>query len=65
MDVVWAPWDEDFVKAMNRFQTDGDFHPYTCGNGEHDWWDRSLVATRDGWICPKDGCDYAQEWAWR
>lgn len=55
-----APWTAEQVDALNRFQTAGFMHPFTCpgheGGGE-----RTLVATRNGWICCH--CDYTQDWA--
>jgi hypothetical protein len=55
-----APWTDEQVLALNRFQT-MPVHAFTCVNpapsGEH----VNLVAKRDGWICPD--CDYTQDWA--
>lgn len=53
-----APFTDEQIAALNQFQADGRFHPYTCGN---DSTHANLVATRDGWICPD--CDYRQAWA--
>jgi hypothetical protein len=62
-----APWTGAQVDALNRFQRLCYVHPYTCGN-EHPGnlldtfpCDRTLVATRKGWICCH--CDYTQFWA--
>lgn len=54
------------VDSLNRYQSDGRFHPFTCGNRKdiqktHADGEGILVATEDGWICPY--CDYKQEWA--
>lgn len=51
-------WTKEEIKNLNEFQTCGYFHPFTCGNENcrHD-----LVATENGWICPK--CPYTQNWA--
>lgn len=57
--MIRAPWTDEQVAALNRFQGYGFVHPFTCQN-HHDG-DRSLVATRDGWVCPH--CDYTQDWA--
>jgi hypothetical protein len=57
-----APWSDEEVKALNRFQGYGFVHPFTCGNDHGTQDDRVLVATKDGWICP--GCDYKQTWAY-
>lgn len=68
-----APWTDEQVAALNRWQTSGEFHPFTCGSGNRgddahvahakqfggDF--GQLVATRDGWVCPV--CDYRQTWA--
>jgi len=56
---VEAPWTEAQVKALNAYQRDGRYHPFTCPHA-HDA-DRDLVATPDGWICRS--CDYTQNWA--
>lgn len=57
---IYAPWCADTVDALNKFQRLGYVHEFTCPG--HDEGDRTLVATRNGWICPN--CDYRQEWAW-
>lgn len=56
------PWTEKQVKSLNDFQDARIYHPFTCsggqgGNGCH----QNLVATTDGWRCPK--CGYEQNWA--
>lgn len=53
-------WSDEEVQRLNEYQKEGKFHPYTCPNDDHEWYDRSLLATNDGWVCPKDGCDYTQ-----
>lgn len=71
---VHAPWTKIQVDALNYFQTQSGWHPYTCGNDRHDkahckyqaehGGDRGqLVATETGWICPVHGCGYTQSWA--
>jgi hypothetical protein len=30
-NLIHAPWTEEQVKALNEYQADGHFHPYTCG----------------------------------
>ena len=50
-----APWSEEQVLLLNKYQNEGLFHPYTCGNCRE-----ILIATKDGWICNK--CDYKQNW---
>jgi hypothetical protein len=58
-DRIYAPWTAAQVDALNSFQRCGYRHEFTCPG--HDAGDRTLVATRRGWICPH--CDYTQEWA--
>lgn len=59
-DFVRAPWSSDQVDALNRFQRRGDVHEFTCPE-DHGGADRTLVATKTGWICPH--CAYVQDWA--
>lgn len=56
---IVAPWTAEQVWALHCHQH-GPTHPYTCGNGHG-----PLIATVDGWHCPRLGCDYEQTWAWR
>ena len=68
-----APWTAEQVDALNDYQRNGHFHPFTCGgdrnNDEHraaylSRGDRDhglLIATQAGWRCP--ACDYQQSWA--
>ena len=56
---ITAPWDPKTVDGLNYFQRLGAMHPFTCGN-DHEG-DKTLVATKKGWICPH--CDYTQDWA--
>lgn len=58
-DTITAPWTPAQVDALNKFQRAGFVHPFTCAN-DHDG-DRTLLATRSGWICPH--CGYTQGWA--
>ena len=63
---IHAPWTGTQVAALNEYQHDQWFHPFTCAycreslGTEDD--DRLLVATVNGWECPT--CDYCQTWAW-
>jgi hypothetical protein len=57
---IIAPWTAEQVDALNRFQHAGTVHEFTCP-GHEGGGDRTLVATRDGWICCH--CDYRQNWA--
>ena len=58
MKFVYAPWTDEQVVALNRFQQSGQFHPFTCGN---DSGHAVLVATAQGWKCTD--CGYTQTWA--
>lgn len=53
-----APWTDEQVDALNRYQRAGYFHEFTCGK---DQCRAALVAQADGWACPR--CDYRQDWA--
>jgi hypothetical protein len=55
---VEAPWNEEQVNALNAYQRNGRFHPFTCPHAHES--DRELIATRDGWICRR--CNYTQTW---
>jgi hypothetical protein len=53
---ITAPWTEEQVVALNRYQVAENVHPYTCANGCGD-----LIATTSGWKCCR--CNYTQTWA--
>jgi hypothetical protein len=55
---IHPPWSAEQIAALNAFQHDGRFHPFTCGNDSRH---PVLVATPAGWIC--EACDYRQAWA--
>ena len=57
-DKITTPFTEEQVEALNAYQEEGRFHPFTCGNDSRH---RNLVATPEGWRCPD--CDYTQNWA--
>jgi hypothetical protein len=73
MEQIKAPWSQEQIDALNRYQREGNFHPFTCGgnrsdaahkryaeeHGDRDW--GLLVATPEGWVCPV--CGYKQNWA--
>jgi hypothetical protein len=62
--VTAAPWTDNQVANLNRYQRAGMFHPFTCGRrNQHRDNPGILIAERDGWRCPADGCDYRQTWA--
>lgn len=49
---------EDEILSLNEFQQSGSMHPFTCQNCRNE-----LVATKEGWMCPTEKCDYIQNWA--
>lgn len=67
--IVRAPWTDEQVAALNRWQKSGVVHPFTCGNRDKSGhgWDREvgdygvLEATPGGWVCR--ACGYRQPWA--
>ena len=62
---IRPPWTSEQARALNRFQTEGGMHPFTCG-GDHAPGAPILVAREDGWHCSdpyREGCDYRQDWA--
>lgn len=58
MDKIEKPFTPEQVEALNKYQEEGRFHPFTCGNDSRH---RNLVATTDGWKCLD--CGYTQDWA--
>jgi hypothetical protein len=64
-DILAAPWNEDQVSSLNAYQACGWHHPFTCGEREPDGTHHVLVATSDGWQCPRcmaRGEGYFQTW---
>lgn len=65
--MIRAPWTDDQVAKLNRYQAGGWMHPFTCYRCRNRDIQRPLrheyilVATNDGWVCPT--CDYTQNWA--
>lgn len=71
---IYAPFTPPEVVELNRYQHSF-WHPFTCGNPNrndanhteyaitHGGDNGTLIATRDGWVCPVDGCGYTQNWA--
>lgn len=65
-NTITAPFTEEQVERLNKYQNEGRFHPFTCCS--HDGCKRGeredegiLIATKDGWVCP---CGkYKQNWA--
>jgi hypothetical protein len=62
-DLIYAPWTDEQVTALNGFQHHGRMHPFTCGAVHSSGRSPILVATPAEWICPDPSCDYAQDWA--
>jgi hypothetical protein len=58
--IILAPWTDKQVAALNRFQSYGLVHPFTCPGHDGDG-DRTLLATNAGWVCRH--CSYTQNWA--
>ena len=70
MEKIKAPFTDEQVKKLNKFQNNGKWHPFTCcspsnvkeclrkkGGNEG-----LLIATNEGWVCP---CGKEkQDWAW-
>jgi hypothetical protein len=66
MDKIEAPFTDEQVAALNKYQWSGVMHPFTCARPEgleHSFTEEVLRATRDGWVCVKVGCTYTQKWA--
>lgn len=67
MNKITAPFTDDQVEALNKYQTGTSFHPFTCCSyddckrGSQD--DQGiLIASNEGWVCP---CGkWKQNWAW-
>jgi hypothetical protein len=62
VSVIRAPFSPQQVAALNRWQVDGRFHPFTCGDDGHEANVR-LIACVDGWRCAVQLCGYTQDWA--
>ncbi len=62
MEKITAPFTEEQVERLNKYQNERRFHPFTCcsyGCKRED--EGILIATKDGWVCP---CGkYKQDWA--
>lgn len=56
----YAPWTAEETAALNKFQSLGNVHPFTCPTN-HKNESRVLIAHQDGWHCPS--CSYRQDWA--
>lgn len=68
---IRAPWTDEQVAGLNRYQRSGRFHPFTGERlaGRHaDHSECILVATNAGWLrcaeCQSIDGEVVQEWAW-
>ena len=51
-----APWPPEIVQALEKYQSNLMYHPYTCGkNSNH-----ILKPTEIGLVCEE--CNYTQNW---
>ena len=55
---IYAPWTDEQVANLQRWQDSEMVHSYTCGACGYD-----LVPQNDGWICPVPRCQWRQTWA--
>ncbi len=68
MSTVETPWSDEVVERLQRYQSSGRFHPYTCsqrslpGHRSHGTGEDIgvLVPGRHGFVCPD--CGYVQTW---
>lgn len=56
---IFPPWDRETVHGLNRWQVNGQVHPFTCGHCS-----AVLIATKSGWACPVNDKHGMQVWAW-
>lgn len=63
--IIKAPFTQEQVENINKYQTEGRFHPFTCmshkgckRNEENNFGE--LVASKDGLTCPCG--NYKQDW---
>jgi hypothetical protein len=54
--ITAAPWSDEQIAALNRWQRVGRVLPFTCPNDGDD-----LIAKATGLVCPN--CIYTQNWA--
>lgn len=43
MKEITAPWSDELVKQLNKYQTNGCGHPYTCGSCRDKYHTRFIV----------------------
>lgn len=63
--LVLAPWDDETLDNLQRYQTLDMTHPYTCRRDHDTPGPRILEPTEAGFICPDEDCGYTQSWAHR
>jgi hypothetical protein len=67
MNIIHAPFTNEQVEKLNKYQMSGVMHPFTCMGAKgckrsEQENEGLLTATNDGWVCP---CGkYRQDWAW-
>ena len=54
--MLTAPWTDEQVETLQKWQEDDTKHPYTCICGE------SLTPYNSGWKC--EYCGHTQDWCW-
>lgn len=61
----YAPFTDEQVAELHRWQITPWVHPFTCGNFSlHEGYHVNLVPHREGWFCPDDRCDFVQVWCY-
>ncbi len=60
-ETLYAPWTDEQVEALTRYQQGGWMHPYTCGRRSEHEGEGVLIPTPAGWVCPT--CEFTQDWA--
>lgn len=58
MSKILAPFSNEQVEGLNKYQQNPLHHPFTCAKCSS-----VLVATRQGWVCTTLDCGYTQNWA--
>ena len=53
MERIDAPWTDEQVAALNRFQRNGRFHPFTCGSGNRHDAAHAAHAAMPGMLTPE------------
>lgn len=61
--MIKAPWTDEQVDALTRWQLCGFVHEFTCPREHGDGVQISmvLIPNKSGWTCPC--CDYTKDWA--